>query len=313
MGQPKVSICIPTYNYGRFLPEAVQSVLRQNYADFEILVIDNCSTDNTRDVMEQYCRSDSRIRYILNPENVGMVRNWNYCIREARGAYIKFLFSDDLLITPDALAKMVAVLDSNPTVSLVGSARRIIDENSRESAVWAFSERDIIIEGAEIIRRTLMLQKNQIGEPSAVMFRKSQAERGFDEKFQQIVDMEMWYHLLEQGSFAFLSEPLCAFRIHEQQQSNQNAKIHAGFDDMLLLLNAYINKKYLKFSTFYRYYQYYDLTYQYWKAFRKHKTMSREKAFGKVSEYGFLRFFLLFPVYKAVKPFRKLCLSADKQ
>jgi glycosyltransferase involved in cell wall biosynthesis len=305
---PKVSVCIPTYNSEYFLPEAIQSVLKQSFTDYELIVIDNCSADNTQELMQNYINADPRICYLRNSDNKGMVKNWNLCLEKAKGEYIKFLFADDLLASEDAIKEMVSVLDRNPSVSLVASSRRIIDSSSKEIDTWKYAENDIITAGFKVIKQCLLKNKNCIGEPSSVMFRKCQASRGFDEKYRQLVDQEMWFHLLEQGEFAYLSEPLCAFRVHSQQQTNVNAKSNASLYDMQFLLREYLNKPEINISLLSRKYIQYDFAYQIWKTFRKHKSMSKDEAVSLISNYGIIQFILLMPIYKTCKPIRKLLL-----
>lgn len=127
---PKVSVCIPAYNYARFLPQAIESVLSQSFGDFELLVIDDGSTDDTRDVVAGYAARDGRIVFRANPVNRGMVPNWNLCLRESRGEYVKFLFADDFLVSQDALGRMADILDADASVSLVASARHVIGPDS---------------------------------------------------------------------------------------------------------------------------------------------------------------------------------------
>src|SRR6185369_11714393 len=117
----KVSVCIPTYNYAAYLAETIESILAQNFADFELLIIDDNSTDDTRAVVEPYAQQDPRIRFSVNPKNLGMVQNWNHCLAQARGEYIKYVFGDDLLASPDTLGRMVGLLDDDGAVSLVCS------------------------------------------------------------------------------------------------------------------------------------------------------------------------------------------------
>ena len=106
---PKVSVCIPTYNYSRFLPEAIESVLDQRYGNYELIIIDDCSRDDSSAIIEKYSRLDGRIAYHINESNKGMVNNWNLCLQSARGDYIKFLFGDDVMSSERLLEKMVAI------------------------------------------------------------------------------------------------------------------------------------------------------------------------------------------------------------
>ena len=122
MTLPKISVLIPTYNYVRYLPEAIESVLEQDWRDLELLISDDCSTDGSGEVIAQYAAKDSRIRFQIHPTNLGMVQNWNWCLSEARGEYIKFLFGDDKLASPQALGKLLQLLAANTSVRF-GSSR----------------------------------------------------------------------------------------------------------------------------------------------------------------------------------------------
>ena len=94
---PKVSILIPVYNREAFIAACVQSALEQTFTDFEIIIVDNASTDTTWKICQQIAEQDKRIRIFRNERNIGPVRNWRRCIEEARGVYGKILWSDDLI------------------------------------------------------------------------------------------------------------------------------------------------------------------------------------------------------------------------
>ncbi|HLO24483.1 MAG TPA: glycosyltransferase family 2 protein [Geobacteraceae bacterium] len=303
---PRVTVCIPAYNNARFLPEAIESVLSQSFDQLELLIIDDSSTDSTREIVSSYAARDNRIVFRVNPRNIGMVENWNACLREARGEYIKYLFGDDLLASPDALQKMVGVLDSDRTVSLVASARNLIDEDSALVGTISCFAGNTVGEGAKIINRCLLTQKNLIGEPSVVMFRKSQAARGFDARYSQFVDLEMWFHLLEQGKFSYIGEPLASFRLHAGQQTRKNVRDLVHVDEMIALMDEYGGRPYVKLGQITRRFLQYHQLYRIWKVYRN-GTMSREDALVKISRHCAPRKFLaLVPLYKVVSPVWKL-------
>ena len=87
MSSPSISILLPTYNYARFLPEAIESVLAQDWTDYELLISDDRSTDGSAAIIAAYAARDPRIRFQLQPVNLGMVANWNWCLSQARGEY----------------------------------------------------------------------------------------------------------------------------------------------------------------------------------------------------------------------------------
>src|SRR3954466_6893882 len=148
---PKVSVCIDSYNYGRFLPEAIDSVLRQTFQDFEIVISDDRSTDDSFEIARRYGEKDSRIRATQTSQNLGMIKNRNAGLALARGDYVKTLHADDFLCTTDALEKMVAVLDGNRAVSLVAAARQIVTEVGKPIETWSSFRESRPIAGTTVI------------------------------------------------------------------------------------------------------------------------------------------------------------------
>ncbi|MBM4145054.1 MAG: glycosyltransferase family 2 protein [Nitrospira sp.] len=306
MSRPKVSVCIPAYNYARFMPEAIDSVLKQTFTDYEILIIDDCSHDNTKEVVSEYAKKDKRIRFKINLINIGMVNNWNACLAEAKGTYIKFLFCDDFLSSISALEEMVTILDGNPSISLVASSRNIVDGTSRTIKTLGHFRGTTVLSGEKVIVGCISRRKNLIGEPTVVMFRKKNAERGFLPYYRQIVDLEMWFHLLEQGCFAYLDRPLSAFRIHPDQQTLKNAFHFATIEDNFHIWDDYMSKPYINIGSFKKRYIQYDNIYKIWKMHLK-GIIPRDRAVREIDvRYGFSHFIAYYPLYKIYKPLLKL-------
>src|SRR4051812_21390940 len=152
---PKVSVCIDSFNYAAFLAEAIESVLAQSFNNLELIIADDHSVDDSAAIARRYAEQDNRIVVAVAPENRGMIRNRNACLRLARGEYVKWLHADDFLCSPDALKRMVETLDANPAVALVASARRIVDEKSKPIETWSCFDRERPIAGTTIITRCL--------------------------------------------------------------------------------------------------------------------------------------------------------------
>jgi glycosyltransferase involved in cell wall biosynthesis len=220
--EPLVSVCIPTYNHARVVGDALRSAIGQTHTDLEILVIDNHSADETELVVAKISAGDPRVRYVRQPENIGMPRNFSACIAFARGEYIKMLCADDAL-EPQCVGAMVAAMARHPEVALVASARRLADEHMTPGRVIGARRRFARIGGREMIRECFIFG-NRIGEPSAVMFRRADAQRRFEERYSQLVDLEMWFHLLQKGDLVFLPEPLCRIRQHPEQMTQSNLR-----------------------------------------------------------------------------------------
>lgn len=214
-----VSVCVPTYNRAATLAKAIASAQAQTYADIEILVVDNQSTDGTATIVQEAARADPRIRTVRHGQNVGFARNFTACIAQARGEFVKFLCDDDLL-EPDCVARLMEAL-SRPGVALAACARKLVDDDLRPIRIAAARRRPTLIDG-ETMTRELFVRGNTIGEPTAVLFRRSDAARGFDPRYEQAFDLEMWCHLLRRGAAAFVPEPLCSVRIHSAQATRRN-------------------------------------------------------------------------------------------
>lgn len=215
---PKVSVLIPSYNSGLFMDETIQSVLNQTYADYELIIVDDCSTDNTDEVVEKYLH-DERVQYYKNEINLGLAGNWNKALTFAKGEYIKFLMSDDKF-HPQLLEKFVAVMDQHPTVSIVTSFRKEFGAETHMNAP-KFTH---LQRGETIIYETLK-DRNWIGEPTCVMFRKSNLWLGgFNSEFLYFIDWEMWIRHLTVGDCYIIPETLSYFRVHEKQVSRMVMK-----------------------------------------------------------------------------------------
>ncbi len=249
MSAPRLSVLIPVYNGGAFLAECIDSVLAQGFTDYELLISDDCSTDGTRAVIERYAAKDRRIRWWANQTNLGQAGNFNLCLQAARGELIKPLYADDVLLESSALGRMAAILESDPSVSLVGSASHVIDASSHLIQVREPFPVSGTMEGFSVILRCLehaCWWNNIVGEPTVVMFRRSQARRGFDPRYLQVMDLEMWIHLLEQGRFAYITEPLSAFRLHPNQQSEINRQHGFDIEEHSRLLRDNLAKPWLR-------------------------------------------------------------------
>jgi glycosyltransferase involved in cell wall biosynthesis len=219
--------------------------LSQSYRDFEIVVVDNCSTDNTAALVHKIQKTNkSRIRFFKNDYNIGMVGNLNKCLEYATGAYIKFLCADDLLL-PGCLEQMAAQLDSQESVKLVAGGRSIIDQQGRSLSIRRYSAKTVLVDGKQAITDCLF-GSHYIGEPSAVMFRKNDLNGCFREDLPQVLDIDMWFRLLEAGDLLYIGMPLCAIRQHADQMTNANIKSGALIDDNIKLFETYAHKPYIK-------------------------------------------------------------------
>lgn len=223
----KVSICLPTYNRSHFLTYAVESVLAQTYQDWELIICDDGSTDNTAEVIQQWQSSQSqeRIIYLKQEQNIGRSQNMQAGFRSAGGKYL-IKFDDDDALTPEFLAKTVEILDNNSKVDFVCSNHWIINSQGQrnEAATLANSQhwgKDKLASGiiSDLLRETFQHQSLQVG---STLFRKSCLDQvGF---MRPEADGCEDFDLLVRLAIAnfqgyFLSEYLMEYRFHNAQSS----------------------------------------------------------------------------------------------
>ncbi len=128
--QPRLSIGLPVYNGEKFLKEAIDSLLAQTFEDFELIISDNASTDNTEEICRAYIDQDKRIRYYRNEKNIGCARNFNRVFELSSGEYFKWAAHDDLH-APEFISKCIEVLDKDPSIILCYSQIYFIDEHGK--------------------------------------------------------------------------------------------------------------------------------------------------------------------------------------
>jgi glycosyltransferase involved in cell wall biosynthesis len=217
MYSPKVTVCLPTFNKIRYLPAAIESVLAQEFRDFELLIVDDASTDGTSDAILNF--RDSRIRYIRNPQNRGLVGNWNYCLELAQGDYA-IMFHDDDVMLPSLLRREVEVLESNSKVVFVHAASRSIDANGVVICVTRPHSWPTLTSGLEFV--ACYWKQGYVVMPSA-MFRKSPVLKlgAFDPEFKYSADAVLWQRLAFEGQVAFVDEVLISNRAHGAQTTQK--------------------------------------------------------------------------------------------
>ena len=223
----KVSVCIPTYNRANLLHYAVNSVLNQTYNDFELIITDDGSKDNTAEVVSQW--NDSRIRYIRHPQNIGKSNNMRSGFDAATGEYF-IKFDDDDGLTSDFLEKSIFILDQNPSIDFVGTDHWVIDiNNQRDQKVSQLNSqkwgRTQLSEGIvnNLLEIVFINQSFQIG---ATLFRnRTLNEVGFMRpNMQNCEDNDLFVRLALAGKTGYyLPEKLMEYRFHAQQHGINRA------------------------------------------------------------------------------------------
>lgn len=240
---PKVSVVIPNYNHARFLPRRIDSVLQQTFQNFELILLDDCSVDDSRSILSSYA-NDPRARTEFNEANSGSsFKQWNKGVRLARGEYVWIAESDDYA---DArlLQRLVAVLDGNPKtafaycaswrVSVDGQLDGLALPTSSLPARWA---EDFVADGLEECRKSFF-KYNPVVNSSAVVFRRSLYERvGYaDEDLRFCGDWKLWASMALHGDIAYIAEPLNYFRFHDASMRARAEDQHLSMIESLQVI-----------------------------------------------------------------------------
>ena len=217
---PEVSVLIPSYNHAQFLPDALQSVFQQTFTDYEIVAVDDGSTDGSVEILQSY---GERIR-LFTQQNRGTYPTLNRCIAESRGIYLAILNSDDLWM-PTKLEKQAALLRAHPEVGLVHTGGHFIDGEGRVlpgnplGFEWPRTPMGNIIEA--------LVRCNKI-IASSVLIRRECFERlgGFREDLFGSGDWEMWFRVALEYDIGYIDEPLTMYRVHGANASFQHRRVY---------------------------------------------------------------------------------------
>lgn len=217
--RPEVSVCIPVFNGASSIRESIQSVLGQTGCEFELVVVDNCSTDGTYELIREV--DDPRLRVVRNDTNIGMVPNWNRTLELASGEYIKVMAHDDVLLS-GCVSRQAEALRSEPAVVLVASRRSIIDADGVAiKRDWGLGRLSGVVSGEAVAKAVVRSGRNLLGEGMAVMFRADRSRQvgGFSDRWPYVADLEYWMRLLKGSSMFALTATLAAFRLSTQSLS----------------------------------------------------------------------------------------------
>lgn len=232
MSQVSISVILPVYNSQDYVEEAIQSVLDQTYRDFELIIINDGSTDNSSQIINSF--SDTRIIYVNNQKNSGLIQTLNDGLRIAKGKYIARMDADDICL-PDRFKKQVEVLEKNDKVVLVSSDfYEMKGSDLKLSSGFAKSDE----------MKTVLLFAPGIAHPTVMMrniFKDGVLK--YQEEFKHVEDYQLWTDLSSVGDFVNISYPLLKYRSHDAQVSAKYVSIQRQNCEK-------IRRKYLKKNAF---------------------------------------------------------------
>ncbi|MDP5134943.1 glycosyltransferase [Rheinheimera baltica] len=218
---PEISVILPVYNASVYLAEALQSILKQSFTDFELILINDGSTDNSESIILQFCNADERIRYISR-ENRGLIASLNEGISLSRGNFIARMDADDIAEST-RFESQYNFLQRHIKVAALGTAYQLIDHSgrvigSRKPPRYNWLIKPLFLFGSPFAHPSMMLNRRIIGD-----------ELWYDERYKHAEDYELWLRLSKKFKLANLAQPLLKYRVlstsisrkfaHEQQQS----------------------------------------------------------------------------------------------
>jgi glycosyltransferase involved in cell wall biosynthesis len=223
---PMVSIMMCAYNRAHYLPQAIESVLMQNYKGWELLVLDDASIDNTAEVMKSYA-NEPRIRYMKHLQNKGLAENRNFGLKESKGEYVAILDSDDYWTDTNKLTSQVNFLSQNKEYGLIGTYGKTVNEKDE-----VISNLNYEVEDKKIRKKILFY--HQFLHSSVIFVKKLMTEAGgYNEAFAPAEDYDLILHIGKKHKMKNLSESMVNYRIHagnsssnEKEKRIKHAKLH---------------------------------------------------------------------------------------
>jgi len=221
--KPLISVILPSYNHSKYIKESIDSILNQTYQNFELIITDDGSTDNSKEIILSY--TDKRIKSYFFKKNKGAVSATNFCIEKSKGKYISILNSDDIYC-PQKIEKQINFLLRNKNTSAVFSYAQAIDENSKEIKIENNPLEPVVSTKAS---RTDMLKifldsGNILIHPTALIKKSVYKNIGFyDNRLHQIPDFEYWVRMCVAGyNIKVLPEKLIKYRFRENELNTSN-------------------------------------------------------------------------------------------
>jgi glycosyltransferase involved in cell wall biosynthesis len=213
---PLISVILPVYNAEKYVSQAIESILTQTFQDFELILIEDGSTDQSPRILQSYQTEDERIRLVKNEANLGLISTLNKGIGIAKGKYIARMDADDIC-RPTRLEKQMKFLEKHPEIDVLGTGMEYIQEDGFELGWFEIHPKT---PGA--IRWILMFG-NPFGHPTILLRKKAiDKVQGYSEQDRLVEDYALWTRMIQARNGANLDEPLVKYRLHPESVSTAN-------------------------------------------------------------------------------------------
>lgn len=222
MRKPLVSVCIPAYNSSDYIADTMESILNQTYKNLELVVVDDCSKDNTVEIVETIAARDPRVRLVKNEKNLGMTGNWTKAVQETKGEFVKLICADDILF-PKSIEKELTACLKHPEVTLVITDSSLIDEQGTRTAKYGKFPIGGVHEGKLIAKLSLVLW-SFFGPPVGAFFPRTSFDKvggSFDPQFPFILDFDMWLRMSYLGKVYVIKKELNGFRTRNDSNTGE--------------------------------------------------------------------------------------------
>ncbi|OAI41816.1 hypothetical protein AYO38_03440 [bacterium SCGC AG-212-C10] len=232
----RATFLVTCYNYGRFVEQAVDSLLGQSYGDIEIIVIDDASRDGSGDLLRSRYSSEPKVVLVSHEVNKGHIYSYNEGLAMATGDYVGVLAADDYARSSDAVAAQIAVFQANPSVGFVYSAHELVNESGSRMSVSQPFEADYVSAPGDDFK-TLVFS-NYVPHSGTLVRRTCHAALGvYDERLPHSGDWDLWLRVAANYGVGYLSEPLYAYRIHSTNMSHSRVSPAQALDELLLTID----------------------------------------------------------------------------